>query len=212
LPDDGFARERLGISPDPDAVATVIPSADWLACADPGSSPDGPPVFGFDATPDQAGWSIAAAGVRSDGQRHVEIIERGTSTSGAAAALQGLRARWPSSRIVADLSGPAGAASAEAKTLGVEVDPVATRDYTAACALIYKSAVERSFRHRTEPVLDAALAGAVRADVGDGAWKWSRKNSTVDISPLVAATLALHAAFELQPVSAGFVDLNDYLD
>jgi len=30
--------------------------------------------------------------------------------------------------------------------------------------------------------------------MGDGAWAWSRKNSMADISPLVAATLALWAA------------------
>ena len=35
----------------------------------------------------------------------------------------------------------------------------------------------------------AAVGGASRRTVGDG-WKWSRKDSTVDVSPLVAATYA----------------------
>ena len=95
--------------------------------------------------------------------------------------------------------------------LGVEIEAVATRDYAAACSLLLDQAVARGFRHRTEPVLNAALAAAVKADVGDGAWKWSRRNSLTDISPLVAATLALWAAAE--PVSvAGFVDLDSFLD
>ena len=34
------------------------------------------------------------------------------------------------------------------------------------------------------------MKGATKRPLGD-AWAWSRKNSTVDISPLVAATLAL---------------------
>ena len=40
-----------------------------------------------------------------------------------------------------------------------------------------------------EPALMAAVGGASRRTVGDG-WKWSRKDSTVDVSPLVAATYA----------------------
>ena len=42
-------------------------------------------------------------------------------------------------------------------------------------------------RHTDQAVLNAAVAGATRRPYGD-AWAWSRKSSSVDISPLVAAS------------------------
>lgn len=193
-----FGQEHLGVwdPPPDDGVGTAIPSDAWHACSDPGSSPVGAPAFAVDVTPDKAWTSIAAAGVRADGLRHVEVIDRRPGTSWAAAKLAELHRSYRSSRIVADLSGPAGSVAAEGRELGVEVEAVASRDYAAACGLIHDLAIAHGFRHRTEPVLDAALAAAVKADVGDGAWKWSRRNSLADISPLVAATLALWAAGE----------------
>jgi hypothetical protein len=42
-----------------------------------------------------------------------------------------------------------------------------------------------------QPELNVALAGALRRDVGDR-WLWARKGVQVDISPLVAVTLAAY--------------------
>ena len=45
----------------------------------------------------------------------------------------------------------------------------------------------------TDASLDAAVDGARRRSVGDGAWTISRTKSTVDASPLIAATFALYS-------------------
>jgi hypothetical protein len=61
-----------------------------------------------------------------------------------------------------------------------------------ACGALYDAVMDtKSLRHLGQPDLDAALAGARKRDLGD-AWAWHRKDSTVDISPLVAVTLAAH--------------------
>ena len=44
--------------------------------------------------------------------------------------------------------------------------------------------------HLGQPELAAALKGATTADTGDGGKLWARRDATVDISPLVAVTLA----------------------
>jgi hypothetical protein len=44
--------------------------------------------------------------------------------------------------------------------------------------------------HLDQPLLNTAVAAARKRAVGD-AWAWHRKDSTTDITPLVAATLAL---------------------
>jgi hypothetical protein len=40
------------------------------------------------------------------------------------------------------------------------------------------------------------VRGARTRPLGDAGWAWSRKGSPVDITPLVAATLALSAAMD----------------
>jgi hypothetical protein len=52
------------------------------------------------------------------------------------------------------------------------------------------AAAQGEVRHLATAELIAALDGALKRPLGD-AWAWSRKSSSVDISPLVAATLAL---------------------
>jgi hypothetical protein len=48
---------------------------------------------------------------------------------------------------------------------------------------------EDGLRHRGTQELSVAVAGARKRTLVD-AWAWSRKSSSVDISPLVACTLA----------------------
>jgi hypothetical protein len=48
---------------------------------------------------------------------------------------------------------------------------------------------ERSLRYLPRPALDAAVAGAAKRPLGDS-WAWARQGLSVDISPLVAVSLA----------------------
>ena len=63
-------------------------------------------------------------------------------------------------------------------------------DMADACAWFYQAVMERTMRHTGQPQLDAALAGASKRTLGDR-WAWNRKTAAADITPLVAATLAL---------------------
>lgn len=57
--------------------------------------------------------------------------------------------------------------------------------------------------------LDAAVEGAARRPLGD-AWVWARKSAEVDISPLVALTLALDAASAFIPPPPKVQSLADF--
>jgi len=70
------------------------------------------------------------------------------------------------------------------------VRAVTPREYTTACAQLLDGITDRTIRHRGDPALDAAVQAAARRTVGEG-WAWSRRLPTVDVSPLVAASLAL---------------------
>jgi hypothetical protein len=66
-----------------------------------------------------------------------------------------------------------------------------------------------TLRHLGQEELDAAVEGAAKRPMGD-AWLWSRKNSTVDISPLVGCTLALWGS-RTRSKAPQVINLNDYL-
>jgi hypothetical protein len=68
-------------------------------------------------------------------------------------------------------------------------------------------------RHTDQPLLNQAVAGVDIRTVGQ-VWAFSARASSVDVTPLLAVTLAAGAAREVEPVAAApaFVDLSDYLD
>ena len=71
----------------------------------------------------------------------------------------------------------------------VVVDPLGAADHAQACGTFVDLLAAGRLSHRAQAVLDDAVAGAARRPLGD-AWLWSRSRSGVDISPLVAVTLA----------------------
>src|SRR5690606_24824701 len=94
---------------------------------------------------------------------------------------------------VVDGGGPAGslipALEDEDTGLGITVVQPKTREIGQACGQFYDAVAEQTLSHLDQAPLASALAGAQKRPLGD-AWAWSRRIPSVDISPLVAATLA----------------------
>lgn len=196
-----FAVERLGVGDwpetDPDASA-VIDVALWRSLADAESAIEGPVSFSFDVTPDRGSSSICAGGRRSDGQVHVEVIEQRPGTGWVAARLVELTARHESAGVVCDGLSPAASLVADIEHEGVMVTQASTSDYVKACGLLFDMVVQERIRHLGTRELDTAIRGATKRPLVD-AWAWSRKSSRIDISPLVAATLAAWLADQSAP-------------
>lgn len=189
----GFAVERLGVGDWPRTDGTegrAIMPADWAAIADPDSIVRDPVCIAFDVSPDRATASIASAGLRSDGRSHVEIIEHCRGTDWIVDMLVGIKKRQRPLAFVTDASGPAASLLPELVARKIEVHLVNSKEHAQACGMIYDGVDQGTLRHLGTSELSAAIAGAVKRPLGD-AWGWSRINSTVDISPLVAVTLAL---------------------
>jgi hypothetical protein len=92
--------------------------------------------------------------------------------------------------ITLDPASPAGAFVPLLAERGVDVDEITTRELTQACGALVDAVLNGQLRFVAEPGLNAAVAAARSRRVAD-AWAWSRSGSNVDITPLVAATLAL---------------------
>lgn len=188
-----FQVERLGIGDWPatdDELDRVVDPAVWSALADPASAAGDVLVFAPDANPERTMASIAVVGGRADGLTHGEIVERRSGTGWVPARLVELIERWKPVAVVLDPSGPGGAWLPMLQDAGIEPVLISGREMAQACGGWYEAVTESgSFRHLDQAALNDALAGAKTRPLGD-AWAWARRTSTVDISPLVALTLA----------------------
>ena len=200
-----FRRAYLNQRQDRTSTAPwqIIAEADWQACADKSSSIDDYPTIALDVTPSRAMASIAAAGRRADGAPHVEIIGNRPGTSWVLDWFASDdRARRYKSVVIDPVSG-ANSLVPELRRLGLNIVEVGARQVVAGCGNFYDLATTHRLRHIDQVPLNAAVAGSKKRNLGD-AWAWHRRDTSVDVSPLVAATLALHAhiAPELQPKGA----------
>jgi phage terminase large subunit-like protein len=168
----------------------IIPTDAWLAAEDPRSAATGPVAFAVDVTPDRAYTSICVAGHRADGRAHVEVAAHERGVSWAAKWLAERLKVWPNVGLVLDPSGPAGTLIPELQALGVESSLTRARDMAQACGAFHDAVVEDRLRHIGQPELSGAVSGARRRPLGD-AWAWARRDTSVDLAPLVGVTLAL---------------------
>ncbi|WP_063735613.1 hypothetical protein [Streptomyces sp. RTd22] len=188
-----FERERLGVGDYPsDGADTwqVIGEDAWRALADGSSRPADPVAFAVDATPERSHAAICVAGEGAGGAVHVEVVDHRPGMGWLVERVKELHERWSPRCWVVDASGPAGSLIAELeRELGVEVVQPKAREVAQACGQLYDGVAEQSVVHLDQAPLAAALAGARQRPLGD-AWAWARRGVSVDISPLVAATLA----------------------
>lgn len=171
------------------SVASPIPVSTWNRREDGDMELGGDLVFAVDFAPDRSSASIAAAGP-VDERHGVELVDHRNGTEWVVSRCIELWDRWSPAAMVVDGAGPAGSVIADLEAAGINVVVTSGRDMAQACGRIFDAVLNDRLVHRNQPPLTAAVTGAAKRKLGD-AWAWSRSSSAVDISPLVAATLAL---------------------
>ena len=208
MPPLEYARERLGWWEEA-AGAMVVPAESWAADLDLFSELVTPPEFALDVNPARSYAAISAAGFRADGLPHVEVT---SSTVGSALITDHrpgtdwvvdrcvqLQNAWPSSTLWVGSGSAAESLVPALVEAGVRVGFIGSGDVMAACGLFYDKAIASGLRHIGQKELTTALTVARKtSDDSEGAWRWGRRRSASDITPLYAATLALWAAITSQ--------------
>lgn len=115
---------------------------------------------------------IAAAGRRSDGLTHIEIVDWRDGEDWVVERVDQLIQRWTPTRVLGHL-GPS--------------YPV-----TIACPTLHAAIAARTVRHLGCPVLTDGIASA-RVRYRDGGWHWDRKPGGAWTGPLLVAAVAHHA-------------------
>jgi phage terminase large subunit-like protein len=207
---EAFAIERLGVVNSSQLVSKVLGWDDWLAAIDKDSSV----VSGHASLAVGPGMSYAAlgyAGVRADGLLHVEVARHEPGTAWVVEAAQNAVADT-GRPLVVDPKSPTSGLVSRLREAGVPLLELSSTDFVQSCAALQADVLNGRVRHRDQPALNASVTGADIRPVGE-AWAFSARVSTVDITPLLAVTLA--AVPCRNPVAAshaGFVDLNDFMD
>lgn len=197
-----FAVELLGVGayPDTDGVgSTLIGIEDWLDLADERATMSDPVVLGFDVSPSRRS-SIAAVGANDAGGLLVELVDSRDGTAWLPGRLEQLVDRHDVAEVVCDGYGPAVSIAQAVEETGVKVRRLDTGQHGQACGRLIDAVAEKTIVHLGQDELALAVKGARPRPLGD-AWAFSRRNSVVDISPLVASSFALWSAIELDILS-----------
>ncbi len=201
----GFARERLGVAdwPDPDQSNRVIDEAKWATAALDKDSLEAimqdPVCFAVDVSPGRTRAAIGVAGRNAGGKNQVEVVKRFRGTSGVIPTLLELIAKHGRRcEVMVDGVGAAASLIPAMERERLNVVPVTAGEHARGCGMFYDGIVgdeeinlPPTLNHLSDPALNAAVQGAAKRPLGER-WAWSRKESTIDISPLVATTLALY--------------------
>jgi hypothetical protein len=196
-----FGREHMCLWEDPggDDPDSPIDLEAFAGLRDPRSRIRDGRVFALDVAPRRRFACIVAAGESDSGAVHVEIPSR----RGEAAYWRGasrviptfrrLRKRFAGSTVRILAKSQAEGYASKLVALGYVVDLVQPSEWPAMCAGLAEAIDDGKLAHLGDSTLvDAAKAG-VAVDVGEEQWRWGRRKSATDISPLVAMTLAVDA-------------------
>lgn len=231
----GFEVERLnaGYWPDPDdSAGQVIPIADVIACRDPGSRIEGNRVFAVQVSLDRKHVAIAAAGWRSDGLAHTEVVAHrpGAGTAWLVERVAKLFEKWDTAcGLVIDLKGPAGALAPDLIAAGVELVEMKAQDHADACGAFYDAFTggdpdeadeelaeitgedgrERTIRHLGQPEFEQGLKVVTVRPLGN-AWAWDARVSGLDITPVSSSSLA-YGALRTKVPERGYYDEHDFV-
>lgn len=162
--------------------------------------------WGVDISADRTHASIAVCGKRPDQKWHIEVAEYRPGTGWLVKWFQNTAPNYPGGMKVALQSKGAPIASMMdvlGAIDGVEIIECSGKDVAGWCGRMWDAVASClpdsetdavPVYHISQPALDLAANIASTRPMGDGAWAWDRNKSMEDISPLVAATMALGAA------------------
>lgn len=181
-----------------DSTTTAISSAAWEACHAPEGSPLPQPPdrigLAYDVAPDDSSAALVAAWRDEDGVAHLALLDYrdGSGWLPDSAAKQAQRRRAKVSHDTIGANQPIAEALARLRP-APRLDALGLRQVMGAAQVIAREIHAGTVRHYGQPALDAAVAGATWRDVRNSGRLFGRKASTADVSPLVAASIALRA-------------------
>lgn len=191
-------------------VTPPFPVDSWDAGKDENSTiaKDSPLWWGVDVSSDRTHASIGVCGRRPDGAWHIELVEYRSGTGWLVKWFQNAAPNYSGMKVALQSKGaPIGSMMDVIGAIdGIEIIECKGKDVAGWCGRMYDAVASSTetdidavpVYHITQPALDLAANIAATRPLGDGAWAWDRNKSMEDISPLVAVTMALGSATQVE--------------
>lgn len=171
----------------------IFPEGAWETALDEGCepAPGARVAVGCDMSFDRSKLYVATAYETSDGDVGVEVVCQRAGTRWLPKWLTAPERDWfPGAIALQGRGAPVSVVADDLRECGIDVVPWQGSDLSKGCSMFFDLVAEGRVRHRGQPVLDSAASVARVKPVGD-AWVWDRKNTPVDIAPLVAVNAAV---------------------
>jgi phage terminase large subunit-like protein len=179
MPEGEFKR-AYGNIPTAGADA-IIPPELWDRVNSENAKPEGALSFGLDVSEDRSSASIVARGANGV----LELIENRIGDLEWVVPRTNQLTQDHNARVTVDGTGPASSFKGLHRC-----DVLKGPDVLRGCAALFDAIIENRIVFRRDSAMDAAVVGAVKRYSGD-LWAWSRRAAASDVSPLMAATLAM---------------------
>ena len=209
LPSDAaWRREAMGVTDD--STAGGLDLSAWSTMIMKPKEKFTAEVFALDVAPDRSTACITVAGW--SGRRvAVQITVDGRGVPDNRPGLDWIRRRIrklakdspDATWVIARRSQAAAYASFIVDTVEAELELVSSENWPAMCASMVDLITTGQALHAGD--LGESFAGAVLVNVGEEQFRWGRKKSSIDITPVVAATLAAVTVFREGVPSTGDV-------
>jgi phage terminase large subunit-like protein len=167
----------------------LIDTGHWETLAEPNAGRPEWVVLGVDIAPQGKSASIVAVGEDGDLLR-LAVLEHGPNTDWVVGALSRIREEYGEPHLMVDEKACGALLPELERVTDFHLTALRTAQVPPACDFFLRMTRESRLRHRGERELLTAIDGAAERKLGDG-FAWSRRNSGCDITPLVAATVAV---------------------
>ena len=200
LGDDSFRREGLGIWNEQISIS-AISREQWEKTVVGTPNLDGLIGYGIDMPPNRSSLAIGGAIKHKDGTAHIELRKfESTQSQGTMWAVEWIVEHWPrTASVVIDGQSPAAALIPDLKARHVKVITTTATDMGRATGRFQDMLRDHQLTHMpddAQPALATAVHNATTRNIGtSGAQGWNKMGSDIDISPLVAVTLALFGVY-----------------
>lgn len=194
---DGEFRRAYGNQPT-GSGDILIPAELWAAVCSDRAQPAGALRFGVDVAEDRGSAAIAAFGGGV-----LELIEHRPGTGWVADRCNELT-KAHGGKVALDFGGPAGVLADSIR----KADRLKSQEVVRACGGFFDAIADATITVRRDSALDAAVEGAVKKPVGD-AWVFSRRASSEDVTPLMAAALAFRESRRGTARAVSLADIPD---
>ena len=197
---DDFRREGMGIWDEEAVIDAAIDLAAWATLEDKRATQPGRTVLAIDISPDRRWASIGVAGSAGseDDPKTLVMVRHSSGTSWVIREVKKLCEKHDIAEVVLHPSSQAGALIPDLVKEGIEFTALTTIELGQACARFQEDVAHKRLVHLGQAALDAAVANGRTRKWGE-AERWDRREASIDISPLVAASEAAYRWAAIEP-------------